>query len=69
MLYFLYFFRNPSRQIVRDETAILSPADGTVQEVAELAHDPDEFVAGKSLPAFFGALSRVAEGLLRVQEM
>ncbi|MGN0957314.1 MAG: phosphatidylserine decarboxylase [Selenomonas bovis] len=46
MLYFLYFFRNPSRQIVRDETAILSPADGTVQEVAELAHDPDEFVAG-----------------------
>ena len=28
-----------------------------------------EFVAGKSLPAFFGALSRVAEGLLRVQEM
>lgn len=46
MLYFLYFFRNPSRQILRDETAILSPADGTVQEVAELAHDPDEFVAG-----------------------
>ena len=28
-----------------------------------------EFVVGKSLPAFFGALSRVAEGLLRVQEM
>ena len=28
-----------------------------------------EFVAGKSLTAFFGALSRVAEGLQRVQAM
>ena len=46
MVYFMYFFRNPQRRIVRDETAILSPADGTVQEVVELAQDPDEFVAG-----------------------
>ena len=28
-----------------------------------------EFVAGKFLPAFFGALSRVADGLQKVQEM
>ena len=46
MLYFCYFFRNPHRTITRDATAIFSPADGTVQEVVDLAHDPDEFVAG-----------------------
>ena len=28
-----------------------------------------EFVAGKSIPAFFGALSRVAEGFENVQAM
>ncbi len=43
-LYFTYFFRNPRRSIARDETAILSPADGTVQEVVPL--EGDEFVEG-----------------------
>ena len=41
-LYFAYFFRNPKRIIVRDEDAIYSPADGTVQEIAEV--EMDDFV-------------------------
>ena len=46
MLYFCYFFRNPRRTIVQDASAILSPADGTVQEVVDFERDPDEFVPG-----------------------
>ena len=42
--YFTYFFRNPSRDIPMDEKLIVSPADGTVQVVVELAED--EFVKG-----------------------
>ena len=42
--YFPYFFRNPSRDIPMDEKLIVSPADGTVQDVVELAED--EFVKG-----------------------
>ena len=46
MLYFCYFFRNPRRTIEKNASAILSPADGTVQEVVDFAEDPDEFVPG-----------------------
>lgn len=42
--YFTYFFRNPSRDIPMDEKLIVSPADGTVQDVVELTED--EFVKG-----------------------
>ena len=42
--YFTYFFRNPSRDIPMDENLIVSPADGTVQDVVELPDD--EFVKG-----------------------
>ena len=42
--YFTYFFRNPSRDIPMDEKLIVSPADGTVQDVVELPDD--EFVKG-----------------------
>ena len=42
--YFTYFFRNPSRAIPMDENLIVSPADGTVQDVVELPDD--EFVKG-----------------------
>ena len=31
-IYFMYFFRNPRREIAVDDNHILSPADGTVQE-------------------------------------
>ena len=40
--YCLYFFRNPERKIPVDESLIVSPADGTVQDVVHL--DSDEFV-------------------------
>ena len=42
--YFTYFFRNPSRDIPMDENLIVSPADGTVQDVVEMRDD--EFVKG-----------------------
>ena len=37
--YCIYFFRNPNRKIPADENLIVSPADGTVQDVVELAGD------------------------------
>ena len=40
--YFAYFFRNPTRHIPPDESAIVSPADGTVQDVVSI--DNDDFV-------------------------
>ena len=40
--YCIYFFRNPDRQIPADESLIVSPADGRVQDVVEL--DGDDFV-------------------------
>ena len=40
--YCIYFFRNPDRQIPADESLIVSPADGTVQDVVEL--DGDDFI-------------------------
>ncbi len=46
MLYFTYFFRNPPRHIERSKDVVLSPADGTVQEIVHFDADPDEFVEG-----------------------
>lgn len=40
--YFTYFFRNPARTIERNADVILSPADGTVQEIVDL--ETDDFV-------------------------
>ncbi|MBQ9486681.1 MAG: phosphatidylserine decarboxylase family protein [Selenomonadaceae bacterium] len=40
--YCLFFFRNPERKIPVDESLIVSPADGTVQDVVQI-HD-DEFI-------------------------
>lgn len=37
--YFAYFFRNPTRVIPTDESAIVSPADGTVQDVVRIEND------------------------------
>ncbi|MCR5833289.1 MAG: phosphatidylserine decarboxylase family protein [Selenomonadaceae bacterium] len=40
--YCIYFFRNPKRNIPTDESLIVSPADGTVQDIVEL--EGDDFV-------------------------
>ena len=39
--YCLYFFRNPKRNIPADPTLIVSPADGTVQDIVQV---DDEFI-------------------------
>ena len=37
--YCIYFFRNPERKIPVDESLIVSPADGTVQDIVNLNDD------------------------------
>ncbi len=41
-IYFAYFFRNPHRVIPEDESLIVSPADGTVQDIVPM--ETDDFV-------------------------
>ena len=45
-LYFAYFFRNPKRDINFDKNAVLSPADGTVQDVSSVEYD--DFIGDKA---------------------
>lgn len=40
--YCIYFFRNPNRIIPQDPNLIVSPADGTVQDVVDV--ESDEFI-------------------------
>lgn len=40
--YFTYFFRNPKRNIITDENVVLSPADGTVQDIVQV--EGDDFI-------------------------
>ena len=40
--YCIYFFRNPNRKIPADENLIVSPADGTVQDVVDV--EADDFI-------------------------
>jgi len=42
--YFTYFFRNPKRRIPEGAEWVVSPADGTVQDVVELEND--DFIKG-----------------------
>ena len=42
--YFTYFFRNPDRTIPTDDHLVVSPADGTLQDVVEL--EDDDFIKG-----------------------
>ena len=43
--YCIYFFRNPNRTIPTDPNLIVSPADGTVQDVIEV--ESDDFIKSK----------------------
>lgn len=74
-LYFIYFFRNPKRKIKKDSMVILSPADGTVQEIVHFEHDPDDFVKGKCskvvifMSVFDVHVNRVPmNGIIKVQK-
>ena len=44
--YFAYFFRNPDREVVQDNSLLYSPADGTVMDVSEFYDD--EFLNAKA---------------------
>lgn len=46
-LFFLYFFRDPPRAVIRDGTALLSPADGKVADIGEV--EEPVFVGGRAL--------------------
>ena len=52
MLYFAYFFRNPKRTIPADTDAIISPADGTVQDVTDVPYDDFLGEAGRRVTIF-----------------
>jgi len=55
--YFAYFFRNPSREIIRDENAIISPADGTVQEISAVEYDDFLKGAGNKVTVFMSVFN------------
>jgi phosphatidylserine decarboxylase len=43
----VYFFRDPRRHVPEGRSLLVSPADGTVAEIAELEHD--DFIAGPAV--------------------
>lgn len=47
LAFVVYFFRDPRRHVPQEPGLFVSPADGTIAEVAELAHD--EFVGGPAV--------------------
>jgi phosphatidylserine decarboxylase len=47
LAFVVYFFRDPPRRVPREPGALVSPADGTVVEVIELADEP--FVGGAAV--------------------
>lgn len=47
-LFILFFFRNPSRRINRNEAHVLSPADGRVQAI-ETIDNEDTFIRGRAV--------------------
>jgi phosphatidylserine decarboxylase len=46
LLFIIYFFRDPKREVPLGEDTFLSPADGTVMEVKDV--DDDTFINGKA---------------------
>jgi len=47
LLFVLYFFRNPEREIPEDDKVILSPADGKIMEIKEIYDD--NFINGHAI--------------------
>ena len=47
LIWALAFFRDPYREPPRDESLLLSPADGTIMDIEEV--DEDEFIGGRAL--------------------
>ncbi|AGL03557.1 phosphatidylserine decarboxylase family protein [Desulfoscipio gibsoniae] len=47
LLFVIFFFRNPPRQVTPNNNHILSAADGTVQSIQEI--DEDTFIKGRAI--------------------
>ncbi|MBO6305423.1 MAG: phosphatidylserine decarboxylase family protein [Selenomonadaceae bacterium] len=56
-LYFAYFFRNPVRSIEQNSSHILSPADGTVQEISRVEYDEFLKGAGNKITVFMSVFN------------
>lgn len=46
-LFTAFFFRNPARRVTKNETHVLSPADGRVQAIGTITDDP--FIRGRAV--------------------
>lgn len=55
--YFAYFFRNPKRDIAMDDKAIISPADGTVQDITPVEYDDFIKGAGNKVTVFMSVFN------------
>ena len=55
--YFAYFFRNPTRVIEQNENHILSPADGTVQDITRVEYDEFLKGAGNKITVFMSVFN------------
>jgi phosphatidylserine decarboxylase len=47
LAFVLYFFRDPPRRVPQEPGLVVSPADGTIAEVTQLAHD--DFIGGPAV--------------------
>ncbi|WP_347490169.1 phosphatidylserine decarboxylase family protein [Desulfoscipio sp. XC116] len=47
LLFVIFFFRNPPRQVASNTNHIVSPADGTIQSICEI--DEDTFIKGRAV--------------------
>ncbi len=56
-VYFAYFFRNPKRKIEANEAHVLSPADGTVQDISEVEYDEFLKGAGNKITVFMSVFN------------
>lgn len=55
--YFAYFFRNPNRTIEQNASHVLSPADGTVQEITHVEYDEFLKGAGNKITVFMSVFN------------
>lgn len=56
-LFFMYFFRNPKRNVPNGEDTITSPADGTVMEVTNVPYDEFLKTEGKKVVIFLSVFN------------
>jgi phosphatidylserine decarboxylase len=55
-LFIIYFFRDPDRPLIQDESAILTPADGRVLAIEDLQHGDKRYPEGAKKVSIFMSL-------------